>query len=264
MAEVYQSDQRPRRRRRGRGLLIAVVVLLLLLLGGLAVVDRFGASFAEGVIADKVTEQVRQRQASSDTPEVDIAGVPFLTQVLRGRYQDIRIQLRNFAGPTGTGGNIRLALLDIHARDVTAPLDALRSGRGDVVAGTLSGTGTIDYPQLAELIGQPGLKLAEKDGKLVGSARVNALGQQLDVSGTATLDVVDGGIRVRFADVRASNLPDVPVIQNVVRSYAEKLALDLAAPQLPLQLKVQSVAPVAQGLNVTFGARNVNLGAGSL
>ena len=36
---------------------------------------------------------------------------------------------------------------------LTAPLDTIRSGTGDIVARTVTGTGTIDYPQLAELIG---------------------------------------------------------------------------------------------------------------
>ncbi|BCJ43176.1 hypothetical protein GCM10010168_00820 [Actinoplanes ianthinogenes] len=263
MTEEYGTDQRPRRRR-GRGLLIAVGVLLLLLLAGLVVVDRWGASYAEGVIGDKVAEQVRARKASSDTPEVDIKGVPFVTQVLRGEYQEIQIQLPNFSGPTGTGEQIHLDLLDIRAKDVTAPLDALRSGTGEVVAGTLTGTGTIDYPQLIELIGQKGLKLSEKDGNLVGSATVTVLGQQLDLAGTAKLSVVNGGIRVRFADVKATNLPDLPGIQNAIDSYAGKLGLDLPAPELPLQLKVRSLTPTPDGLQVTFGATNVNLNAGGL
>jgi hypothetical protein len=263
VADVYETAPPPRRRR-GRGLLIFVVVLLLLLLGGLAIADRVGKSYAEGVIGDKVTEQVQQQKASSDTPDVTIDGFPFLTQVVRGEYQEIQIQLPNFSGPTGTGKKIHLDLLDIHAKDVTAPLDALRSGTGDVVAGTLTGTGTIDYPQLIELIGQKGLTLSEKDGKLVGSAKVTALGQQFDVTGTAKLTVVDGGIQVRFADVKAANLPDLPVIQDLVQSYVDKLALDLPAPELPLQLKVQTVTPQADGLKVTFGASDVNFSAGGL
>ncbi|WIM96146.1 DUF2993 domain-containing protein [Actinoplanes oblitus] len=263
MTEEHRTDQRPRRRR-GRGLLIFVGVLLLLLLAGLVVVDRYGASYAEGVIGDKVAEQVRARKASSDTPEVDIKGVPFLTQVVRGEYQEIQIQLPNFAGPTGTGDQIHMDLLDIHAKDVRAPLDALRSGQGDVVAGTLTGTGTIDYPQLIDLIGQKGLKLAEKDGNLVGSATVAVLGQQLDLAGTAKLSVADGGIRVRFANVKATNLPDLPGIQSAIDAYAGRLGLDLPAPELPLQLKVRSVSPEKDGLRVTFGANEVNINAGGL
>jgi LmeA-like phospholipid-binding len=262
VAEVYETA--PRRRRRGRGLLIVVVILLLILLGGAFVADRWGRSFAEGVMADKVTEQVRAQKASSDTPEVTIEGFPFVTQVLDGLYKEIRIQLPNFSGPTGTGDDIHLNLLDIHAKDVKAPLDALRSGQGEVVAGSLTANGKIDYRQLVDLIGQKGVTLSAKDGKLVGSAKVTALGQQLDLSGTAKLTVVNGGIQVRFADVKAANLPDVPLFQGFIDSYAQKLALDLPAPKLPLQLKVKTVTPEADGLNVTFAADDVNLNAGGL
>ncbi|WP_239164762.1 LmeA family phospholipid-binding protein [Actinoplanes palleronii] len=264
VAEVYENDQRPRRRR-GRGLLIILVVLLLILFGGLVVLDRYGASFAEGVIADKVTEQIRQQKASSDTPQVDIAGTPFLTQVVRGEYQEIHIQVPNLSAPIENSkvaaDKINLALVDIHAQDVKASLDTLRSGTGDVVVGTVTGTSTIDYPQLITLIGQKGLQLSAKDGKLVGAASVTALGQQLDLTGTAKLTVVNGGIQVRFADVKATNLPDVPVFQNFINSYAAKLAVDVPVPALPLQLKVQSVTPQADGLQVTLAASDVNLNA---
>ncbi|GLW33887.1 LmeA family phospholipid-binding protein [Actinoplanes regularis] len=263
MAEVYETDQRPRRRR-GRGLLIVVVVLLLLLLGGLVVADSFGKSFAEGIIGDKVAEQVRAQKASSDTPEVTIEGFPFMTQVLNGEYQEIRIQLPHLTAPIDGDRKAALELLDIHAKTVRAPLDALRSGQGDITVQNVTATGTIDYPQLIKLIGQKGVQLSAKDGKLVGSARMTALGQRLDLSGTAKLTVVNGGIRVRFAEVKAANLPNVPFIQNAVDAYAAKMALDLPAPKLPLKLKVQAVAPEADGLKVTFGASDVSLGSGGL
>ncbi len=263
VAEVYETDQRPRRRR-GRGLLIVVLVLLLLLFGGLMLADRFGRSFAEGVIADKVTEQVRAQKASSDTPEVDIDGFPFVTQVLSGEYQEIRIQLPHLTAPIDPERKAALDLLDIHAQNVRAPLDALRSGQGDITVETVTATGIIDYDQLIKLIGQKGVQLSAKDGKLVGSARMTALGRQFNVSGTAKLTVVNGGIRVRFADVKAADLPNVPFIQNAVDSYAEKMALDLPAPKLPLKLKVQAVTPEESGLKVTFGASDVNLSSGGL
>ncbi|GIF06011.1 LmeA family phospholipid-binding protein [Actinoplanes siamensis] len=261
MAEVYETAPR---RRRGRGLLIFVVILLLLLLGGAFVADRWGKGFAEGVIADKVAEQVRAQRATSDTPEVTIEGFPFVTQVLDGRYQEIHIQVPNLTAPIENDRKIALPVLDIHAKDVRASLDTLRSGAGDVVVGAVTANGTIDYPQLVALLGQKGVQLSEKDGKLIGAVRVTALGQQVDLSGTAKLTVVENAIQVRFADVKATNLPDLPLIQNIVDAQARRMALDIPAPKLPMQLKVQSVTATPAGLNVTFGADEVNLNAGGL
>ncbi|WP_328462838.1 DUF2993 domain-containing protein [Actinoplanes sp. NBC_00393] len=260
MAEVYETE-RPRRRR-GRALLTVVLVLLLLLLAGLVVLDRFGASYAERVLATRVTEELANQKATSGEPEVTIAGIPFLTQVLAGDYQEIRIELPDFTAPTGTGENITMPLLDIHARDVKAPLDTVRSGQGDVVAGTVSGTGTVDYAQLAKLVGRDGVQLSEKDGKLVGSAPLSIPGQKpIDLAGTAELTVAEGVVRVRFSDVSAPSLPDNPLIQAAVSRFAENLAFDLAVPELPMNLDLREVQVLPEGLRVTAGAENVNLSA---
>ena len=125
MAEVYGSQQRPRKRW-GRRLLITFIVLLIIVVGILAVVDRFGASYAEREISDRVAQQVANQKATSEKPDVTIEGVPFLTQVVKGEYQEIKIELNNFAGPAGDGKTIKMPLLDIRAKDVKAPLDTIR------------------------------------------------------------------------------------------------------------------------------------------
>ncbi|MEV4635979.1 DUF2993 domain-containing protein [Actinoplanes sp. NPDC049548] len=262
MTEVYGSA-RPRKRR-GRRLLITFLVLLLILAAALLVADRFAASYAEREIGDRVAQQVEDQKATSEQPDVTVEGVPFLTQVVRGRYQEIKILLRSFSGPAGNGQTIKMPLLDIRAKDVTAPLDTVRSGNGDIVAGTVTGAGTIAYADLVELIDQEGLQLSEKDGKLVGTAPIKALGQTWNVSGTATVEVKDGVVQVRFADVTAEGLPNVPLVRNLVDNYVRNLALDLKVPALPLGLKVQKVDPRPEGLVVTAGASDVSLNSGGL
>lgn len=262
MAEVY-GQERPRKRW-GRRLLITFIVLLVLL-GLIAVVaDRLGASFAEQMIGDRVKAQITEQKATSAEPEVSIEGVPFLTQVLKGEYQEIQIRLRDFSGPAGNGETIRMPLLDVRALDVRAPLETLRTRQGDIVAGTITGTGTVDYATLAELSGEDGVKLAEKDGKLAVTAPVKILNQQVTVNGTANLEVAQGNvIRVRFDEVTAEGLPDVPLVQNALNNYAKQLAIDVKVPALPLQLNVEKVQPTTSGLAVTATAKEVPLnGAG--
>ncbi len=262
--EVYGTERPRKKKRWGRRLLITFLVFLILVLGLLVALDRFAAGYAERTIGDRVSEQIAEQKATSEKPDVTIEGIPFLTQVLDGNYQEIQIKIGNLSGPAGENKTVRVANLDVRANDVSAPLDTIRSGTGDIVAKTVTGTGTIDYPQLAELIGQPGLKLAEKDGKLVGSAPVQALGQTFDLSGTATIAVKDGVVQVRFADVTAAGLPNVPIIRALVNSYVQKLSVDLRVPELPLKLAVQKVEPQPGGLRFTAGADNVSLNAGGL
>jgi hypothetical protein len=259
--EVYGT--RPRKRR-GRRLLITFLVLLLILVAALAVADRFAAAYAERLIGDKVAEQVANQKATSEKPVVTIEGVPFLTQVARGLYQEIKIELADFSGPAGNGQTIKLQVLDVRATDVRAPLDTIRSGTGQIVAGQVTGTGVVDYPQLVKLIGQSGLTLSEQGGKLTGSAPVQVLGQTATLIGTAELSIRNGALRVRFTNVSAKGLPDTSPVRALIDAYVKNLALDIKLPALPLKLAVQKVDPQADGLHFTAGASDVQLNSSGL
>jgi len=244
--------------------LFTFFVLVLILVAGLAVADRFAASYAERKISDRVAQQVAQQKATSEQPKVTIEGIPFLTQVARGLYQQIRIQLGNFSGPVGEGRTIKMKELDATANDVRAPLSTIRSGNGEVTAGSVVGTGLIDYAQIAQLAGQPGVKLTEQNGKLVGSAPVQVLGQTFTISATADLKVQGDLVQVQFSNVKADGLPDNALVRGLVNTYVQKLAFNLRIPALPLDLKVKSVEPQADGLKITAAASHVSLNSGGL
>ena len=263
MADSYPQRTRPRRRW-GRRLLITLIVLLLVVGGGLFAIDRFGASFAERRIADRVAQEVTENGARSAPPEVTIGGVPFVTQVLDGRYKEITILLRDFAGPAGQGKTVTMPLLDIRARDVRAPLDTVRSGNGQITATTVTGTGVLDYPSLAALIERKGVTLGERDGKLTVKGPVEAVGRTFDVSGTADLTVKGDVVQVRFAQLTAEGLPNIPLVQNLINGYAKQISVDLKVPDLPLQLAVQKVEPRPEGLVFTAAADEVPLNSGGI
>jgi hypothetical protein len=263
VGEVY-GEPRPRKRW-GRRLLITLLVLLVLIGVILAVADRLGVSYAERVISDRVAEQVADQGATSEKPGVTVEGVPFLTQVVRGKYQEIKIELRNFSGPAGNGQTIRMPLLDVRAKDVRAPLQTLRTQQGDIIATTVTGAGTVDYATLAQLTGREGVQLGEKDGKLAVTAPLEILNQTVTINGTATLEVADGNVvQVRFDQVTAEGLPDIPLVQNALNNYAKQLSVDLNVPALPLKLVVQEVQPTPAGLAVTAAANEVPLNSGGL
>jgi hypothetical protein len=263
VAEVYESPARPRKRW-GRRLLITFIVLLIIVVAVLAVADRLGASYAERMISDKVAQQIADNKANSAQPDTTIEGVPFLTQVLKGDYHEIKIKIADFSGPAGDGKTIRMPLLDIDAKDVKAPLDAIRNGTGNIVASTVSGTGTVDYATVESLVDQQGVKLAEKNGKLAVTAPVKILNQSVTVSGQADLTVKDNIVSVHFDQVTAAGLPQVPLVQGLLNGYAKSLSVSFKLPALPLKLAVQKVQPTPGGLVVTFGASNVQLNGGGL
>ncbi|PZF97517.1 LmeA family phospholipid-binding protein [Micromonospora deserti] len=259
MAQDYVYQERPRRR--GRKVLVALVVLLLVLVGLLVVADRVAAGVAERAIADQVRQQVARQDAQSSPPEVEVGGFPFLTQVLDGRYERITIRLREVRGSV-QGDAVSLPTLDVDARNVQASLDTLRSGRGDVIAETVAGTGTISYDSLAKLLDRPGLTLGEQGGKLAVTAPVDILGQRLTVTGTADITVREQGqVALRFNDLNAEGLPNVPLARTLLNNYAQGISVDVPLPDLPFQLAVREVRPLPEGLAVTADARNVPINA---
>lgn len=263
MAEAYPAYEQERPRRRGRKVLVTLVVLLLLLVGLLVVADRVAAGVAERAIADQVRQQVAKQEATSSTPKVDVGGFPFLTQVLDGKYQHISIVLRDVQGSV-QGDAVSLPTLDVDARNVRASLDTLRSGKGEVVAETVDGTGTITYDSLAKMLDRPGLSLGEKDGKLTVTAPVDILGAKVTVTGTADVTVAkDGQVALRFNDLDAPGLPAVPLAKTLLNNYAKGISVNVPLPELPFQLAVREVKPLPEGLAVTADAKNVPINSAS-
>lgn len=256
MTEAHPAyDERPRRR--GRKILIGLLVLLLVLVGLVVLADRIATGVAERAIADQVRQEIDRRQASAAAPEVEVGGFPFLTQVVAGEYERITIRLRDVKG-TVEGNSVSLPTLDVDARDVKASLDTIRSGQGDVVAARVDGTGTISYDSLATYLDRPGLKLGERDGKLAVTAPVDILGQKLTVTGTADVTVSpEGRVALRFSDLDAEGLPDVPMAKVLLNNYARGISIDVPLPDLPFQLTVRGVTPLPEGLQVSADARDV-------
>ncbi|MBQ1024297.1 DUF2993 domain-containing protein [Micromonospora sp. C95] len=238
-------------------MLIGFVVLLLVLAGLIAIADRVAASVAERTIADEVRQQVAQQNAQSSPPEVEVGGFPFLTQVLDGRYERISIKLRDVQASV-QGDAVALPSLDVDARNVRASLDTLRTGQGEVVAETVNGTGTVSYQSLSALLDREGLTLGERDGQLAVTAPVDILGQRLTVTGTADIVVGEQGqVALKFDDLDAEGLPDVPLARALVSNFARSISVDVPLPELPFQLTVREVRPQPQGLTVTADARDV-------
>ncbi|MEU1605804.1 DUF2993 domain-containing protein [Micromonospora matsumotoense] len=259
MAETY--EERPRRR--GRRWLVVLVVLVLILGGLLVVADRVAAGLAERAIADQVQQEVAKQDASSAPPQVDVGGFPFLTQVVDGRYERISIVLTDVQGSV-EGNAVSLPRLDVDARNVRASLDTIRSGQGEVVAETVAGTGTVTYDSLAKLLDRPGLKLGEQNGKLAVTAPVDILGQKLTVTGTADVTVADNGkVALKFSDLNAQGLPNVPLARTLLNNYARGISVDVPLPALPFQLNVRKVEPRPEGLTVTADAKDVPINSTS-
>src|SRR5215468_4780102 len=133
---------------RGRRVTVVLVVLVVVLGGLLVVADRVAAYAAERTVARQAKQELAAQQISAaQDPIVHVAGVPFLTQVARGRYQKITIDV---VRPSAQG--VTLDDLFVVATGVNASTAALLHGTGEITADTVTGTARLDWDSATKLI----------------------------------------------------------------------------------------------------------------
>lgn len=118
---------------------IAVTVILVLLL----VTDRVGDYVAERIAGDTI----ESAQDLNSRPDVDIAGFPFLNQLITGKYDKITVTADDV--PVGTAAH-RLVV-----SRVQVVLHALTVSRNfhSVHADSANATATVSYAELSDTLG---------------------------------------------------------------------------------------------------------------
>ncbi|WP_029433591.1 DUF2993 domain-containing protein [Blastococcus sp. URHD0036] len=228
-----------------KALLVTLVVLLVLAV----VADRI----AVGVAEDRVAEAIEQRGDLAATPDVDIDGWPFLTQVVAGDYEDVRIRLSaaDLGQPEGTTADVRLSGLHV-------PLSDLVGGSVEQIpVDRIDGTVTLSYELLSRELGTDTTLVPEGDGlRLTKTVRVLGQDVPLTAVGTVTLDGQDLVIAVDDAEVAGVDLPGA-----VVRAASDALDLRYGLA-LPFGLELTGISPGEDGVLVTGGAVDTVLSGG--
>jgi LmeA-like phospholipid-binding len=219
---------------------LGVIVAVLLGVGFLA--DRAVERWAEGYVADQLTEQA----GLAGTPDVDVRGFPFLTQALAGRYDDVRISLTadELGQPAGTQADVRLT-------GVQVPLSAVLSGDvQEVPVDRIDGTATLSYELLSDQLGGDGTLSPEGDGLRV-TKTVEVLGYTLPLTASGTVTLEGDELVV---DVEQASGAGVEVPGFLVDQASDLLDLRYQVPALPFGLQLTSVTPAADGVVVQVEA----------
>ncbi|MGY1740870.1 MULTISPECIES: LmeA family phospholipid-binding protein [unclassified Blastococcus] len=228
-----------------RALLVTLVVLVVLAL----VADRVAVGVAEDRVADVLAEQGEL----AGPPEVSFEGWPFLTQVVAGDYDDVRIRLDagDLAEPDGTSADVRL-------RGVHVPLSAVLGGSvTEIPVDRIDGTVTLSYELLSRELGTDTTLVPEGDGlRLTKTVQVLGFEVPLTAVGTVRLEGQELVVDVDEAGAAGVDLPG-----RVVDAASD--ALDLRYPlDLPFGLELTGVTPAEDGVRVTGGATDTVLTAG--
>lgn len=257
---------------RGRRSLIGLVTVVVVLVGLFVVADRIAVNVAERRIADQAATEMHNRGITYDgKPTADIAGFPFLTQVLRGTYQKVTIKVDHPRNSQGSLNDMTLVATDIHA-----PLSAITSGHAQVKADAVQGTATIGWDAVRDLIDVtplrqiPGLdvsklKLSVKDGKVNLTAPISISGFTMQLQASGTVAVAKGEVRLQLDDVNAvdsgggASLIPQSVIRSFIGQYRDRLGARIAVPSLPYSLVINKVDTSGTGVLITATAADVLL-----
>jgi DUF2993 family protein len=249
--------------RRGSRLVVSLVVLVMVLTGIFLALDRVGANAAEDRIATQAAQEMSARNITSPAkPTATVAGFPFLTQVLRGRYDQVTI---NVDQPRS--GTVQLDKITLVARRVRASMRTLTSGNGPVTADVVSGTASMDWRAVVALMniaGLPGLdpskvQISVLDNQVRLRLPISVAGQQMTLTAAGSLAVSQGKVRLTVTKVtpEGKNVPSL--IVGLLQQYERALSVDIKIPPLPYRLVVNRVQSSEAGIVATASAENVVL-----
>ncbi|MFE1768816.1 LmeA family phospholipid-binding protein [Streptomyces angustmyceticus] len=195
-----EAWKRPNHRRKKRGLgrfaaiPLALKLLVTVLVGVsfLTLFDRFAVLYAQNKTAEKVKDALHLNA----TPEVDIEGFPFLTQVLDKRVDQVKVTI-----PDVAADRVSLAKFEATAHDVRIDGDLPSSIKGATI-GRMDGSVLLAFDDMNRELGASQVKFSE-----MGSNAVRAVGQ---------LPIAGHDLRVR-AEARIQRAGDRGISTNISR-----------------------------------------------
>ncbi|MFE0188728.1 DUF2993 domain-containing protein [Streptomyces sp. NPDC058989] len=172
-----EAWKRPNHRRTKRGIsrfaavpiTVKLLVAVLVCTAFLSLFDRFAVLYAQ----DKTAEKLKDALHLNATPEVDIQGFPFLTQVLGKRVDQVHVTI-----PDVAADRVSLAKFEATANDVRLDGDLPSSVKGATI-GSMHGTVLLAFDDMNRELGASQVKFSE-----LGHNSIRADGQ-LPIAGHA-------------------------------------------------------------------------------
>ncbi|GAA4560565.1 LmeA family phospholipid-binding protein [Planotetraspora kaengkrachanensis] len=223
-----------------RKLVVTLIVLAVLL----AIADRVAVAGVQREIA----KQVAAKYDLTTPPTVEIKGIPFLTQALLGRYDEIAVAI----GPM-TVEDVKLSKIDATLTGVTAPLGDLIQdpSKTDIRAENVTGAVVIPWETIADRAPN-GIKIDGAGDAVRVSGTIKALGRSVPVTADMKIAVVSGAVRLTPVGVKVAGGLSVPNPERFI-------SFTVPVKDLPLGLKITGVKTTPVGLAVEGSASDVPL-----
>jgi hypothetical protein len=209
--------------------LIVLVSLIVILVA----VDRVGV-----VVANVALEgALRDRLHLDHKPKVRVHGIPFLTQIVGGKYSDIEVDASGLDADKlhNLDANVRLRGVHVPLSDLgrwdfsTIPIDHVKA---DV---------TVPYDELATAAGLSSMEFKADGGELDFAGPLTYAGHTIDVTGKASPSVSGGALQINPQQATVNGAP-------VPAAYLALLNKSISLTDLPFGIKVTSVQVTDKGL----------------
>ena len=171
--------------------------IFLALLTGLTLLADRGMAYVAG---NATANQIKVREGLKEDPDVTFRGFPFVTQAVRGEFEEVDVTVRDLERD-----GVVVERIDATLRGVEVDLNDALNGRVSAVpVDRGEATLRLSYGDVNQyLTRRPGnIRLVVRDGKpyVVSSFGVPGVGQ-LDVEGTPTVRVTKTSVRVSVSGV---------------------------------------------------------------
>ncbi|MGF7233590.1 MAG: LmeA family phospholipid-binding protein [Frankia sp.] len=233
--------------RAGRRVLIAIVVVLVLLVAA----DRISVH----VLAGQIATRAQRAEALPTRPDVSIDGFPFLTQVVSGKYHDVKVTVRGFQQNGPRVESIKADLKGVHV-----PLsDGLRGTVLQVPVDRVTASVHVTFTDInAYLATQNQVAKVSGAGSLVRiTGPVTILGTSYSLAGNAALGLI--GDTVTLTPTAVSQAVGALLPPGLREAAIGRLTVKLPVTGLPFNLHLTSARVDGDGLTVTAGGTSVVL-----
>jgi hypothetical protein len=231
----------------GRRVLIAVVVVLVLVVA----VDRIAAH----VLASQIATRAQRAEGLPTKPDVSIDGFPFLTQVISGRYHDVKVTVHGFQHDGPRVETVRADLKGVHV-----PLsDGVRGKVSRVPVDSVEASMHATFADInAYLAARDNPARASGDGSMLRiSGPVTIFGTSYPLAGSATIGVA--GDTVTLTPSAVSQAVGASLPAGLRQAAIGLLTVKLPVQGLPFNLHLRSAKVSGDGLTFTAGGTSVVL-----
>ncbi len=234
---IQPPPPKPRRRAKPLTVLITIAIVLICLV---VAADRIGERIAE----DQVATRLQTKLVTPEQPTVEIAQIPFLTQVIDRRFGEVRITADQVP-VSARGASSDLDRLEIALHEVTV-------GDQDLTAGTVDGTAFVDYPSLSTLGGADVSYVT--DGKITIDFTAPVGGQTVSGTLTGRPVLIEGQLSLVEPQLRVGGV-DLP--QTLVDALLTSLLRSFTLPALPFDLTLTEVTASDAGMTFGLAGRDI-------